>query len=523
MIGGGHNGLVAAAYLAKAGLKVIVLERRAVIGGAAATEELIPGIKFNTGSNDAGLFLPRILDDLNLQATGALFIDPAASIYQPQPGGLGLVMWRDIETTCQEISRLSQRDADAYPRFQRLVSRLAQVLKSILTLTPPALPNLSLSEIMTWLPSALRAKRLGSQDLRQLLRVLPMSAADFLDEWFETPGLKGLLGYAGVMGTFLGPRASGTAFQLIYQAIGAGDSGIRTCRFVRGGTGALSDALASVARQFGAEIVTACQVTSITLTDGNASGVELANGERISCPYILSSTDPRGTFFRLIGAENLPLRFVREVKNIKFRGSTARINMVINSVPDFKDSRLDTNHLQGHILLCQDLDELERAYDNAKYGSFPSRPVLDLVMPTLSDNSLAPPGSHILSVDVRYAPYHLSSASWDEQRGKLEDLVVRILSEYSPGIASTITHTQVITPLDYEREYALSEGSIYHGQMGLDQMLFMRPVAGSRGSHTLIPGLFLCGAGAHPGGGVTGAPGYNAARQVLASLRKSNW
>jgi phytoene dehydrogenase-like protein len=520
IIGAGHNGLVAAAYLAKAGLKVIVLERRAILGGVAATEEVFPGYHFNTGSDDAGLFLPEILAELGIGSSELEFNLPPTIVHSLLPGDDGLTLWRDPARTVEEIARCSPRDAENFPRFISSVDRFASILREILTLAPPPLPKFTLAEVMAWLPVGLQVKRLGDAELRQFLRILPMPVKDFLDEWFENSALKAALGFAGVMGSFQGPLASGTTFQFLYHAIGAGESGFRSSRFVRGGTGALSSALAAAARKLGAEIRTSCPVNAINLDgDRRATGVSLANGERISCRAVLSNADPRTTFLELVGAPNLPLRFVREVVNIKYRGSTARINLALKGLPDFKGISGSTDPLTGHILICPDLIYLERAYDAAKYGAISPLPALEFVIPTLLDPSVAPPGSHILSIDVRYAPYRLREGDWDAQRERLADRVVDLIAQYSPDLPGLIAHRKVLTPLDYERDYGLPEGSIYHGQMGLDQLLFMRPVGGSHGSPTPVSGLYLCGSGAHPGGGVTGAPGFNAARQLLRDIR----
>jgi phytoene dehydrogenase-like protein len=330
------------------------------------------------------------------------------------------------------------------------------------------------------------------------------------------------------MGVFQGPRAAGTTLQLLYHAIGAGEAGFRASRFVRGGTGALSSALADVARQHGAQMVVSNAVRSIDLLDDQVAGVTLQDGDKLASRLVVSSVDPRQLYFDLIGAHNLPLQFVREVKNIKSRGSTARVNLALDGLPEISGVGGNPERLAGHLLMCPNdvnhasLEALERAFDAAKYGEYSPQPCLDMVIPTLSDPALAPQGKHILSIDVRYMPYNLRTGSWDEHRERLADVVLQVLSGYAPGIQQKIVHRQILTPLDYECMYSLPKGDSYHGEMGLDQMLFMRPVAGSQGSLSPIPGLYLCGAGAHPGGGVTGAPGYIASRQVLKKYRSEH-
>lgn len=524
VIGGGHNGLVASGYLAKEGFKVLVVERRPVLGGAAATEEVYPGFKVNTGANDAGSFLTEIVDDLGLESFGLQFIESRMMILALQPDGNSLVLWRDLERTAQEIARFSKADAEMYSSFLNEVGRLTGVLETIRTLTPPTFPEYKVPELMPWLRVALKLKGMGNENMMNFMRVLPMPVVDFLDEWFESPVLKAALGTSGVMGNMQGPRASGTAFMLLYHALGAGKGGFRASKFVRGGMGSVSEALARVARQHGVEICTGQSVSRINLDGNRADGVVLESGEMISARAVVSNANPRHTFFDLVGPSHLDVRFVREVKNIKFRGSTARLNLVLSHLPEFT-ALAEMRHaadpatlLSGHTLICPDLDYLERAYDDAKYGRISEHPCLDIVIPTILDESMSPGREHLMSIDIRYAPYRLSNGDWQSQRGVLSDRVIETLSAYAPGVKKLILHQQLLTPMDFEVEYGLPEGSIYHGQMGLDQLLFMRPVPGSGRYRTPVENLYLCGAGTHPGGGVTGAPGYNAAREILREV-----
>ncbi len=520
VIGGGHNGLTAAAYLANAGLKVLVIERRPVLGGAAATEPVFPGFKVNTGTWEAGAFLPEIVRDLSLEKNGLGFIESPAVVHALRPGGAGLTLWRDIKRTQEEITSFSSDDARKYPQYVQLVSRLAGILRPALTSAPPALHDYRPGDLISWLPAAIGLKRLGSKDMMELIRILPMSVSDWLDEWFETPLLKAALGAVGTLGSMQGPKASGTAFMLLYHALGAGQAGIRSSKFVQGGSGSLAEALASTARHAGAEICTGLSVREILLQGDRAVGVGLNDGSKIYARAVLSSADPRTTFFDLVRAHNLDVRLVREVKNIKFRGSLTRLNLALSGLPQMVGSSAnERERFSGHILICPDLEYLERAYDEAKYGDISEHPCLDMAIPTILDASLAPEGQHLLSINMQYAPYRLKSGDWDGQRERLSNLIEETIAEWMPGIESLILDRQLLTPLDLEREYGLPEGSIFHGQMGLDQLVFMRPVAGSNGSRTAIENLYLCGAGAHPGGGLSGAPGYNAARQVIQALK----
>jgi phytoene dehydrogenase-like protein len=526
VIGGGHNGLVAASYLAKAGLKVLVLERRESLGGAAATEPLFPGYQVNTGAFDAGLFLPEIVSDLNLPKHGLKFLENPVIIYAPQPEGWGLALWRDPEQTAAEIARFSIADAQKYPRYLGWITKLTEILKEILLLTPPQVPGFTPAMLFPWLRVALKARRLGRRDLMEFVRILPMSVSDFLDEWFESAPLKAALGAAGVIGNLLGPRSPGTALMLLYQALNAGPSVFRSSRFVIGGMGRLSQALAGAAAEHGAEIRCNAGIARILLEDGRATGVVLENGEQIRCGVVLSSADPRHTLFDLVGAYHLEVRIVREIKNIRLRGSLSRLSLGLSGLPAFRSltqnpGDVDLNTLLGgHVLLCPSLEHLERAYDEAKYGQFSSRPALDLNIPTLLDPSLAPAGEHLLTANIYYTPTSLKDGEWDTQRQALLEVALDILEAYAPGLRQLVLHQQLFTPLDLERRYGLTNGDIYHGQMALDQMLFMRPLPEFSQYRAPVPGLYFCGAGAHPGGGVTGAAGRNAAREALTDWNR---
>ena len=524
LIGAGHNGLVAAAYLAKAGFKVLVLERRPLLGGAAASEELIPGFRADSGGYDAGLFLPEIAADLSLDRHGLEFLEGPALVFAPQPGGEALTLWRDLARTQAEIARFSPDDAVKYPAFVRQVGRLAGILDGMRRLTPPTLPDYRVSELLPWLRTALQLRRLGDREMMDFMRVLPMPAAEYLDEWFENPALKGILGSAGVTGSLQGPRSSGTALMLLYQAMGAAGEP-RASRFVRGGMGRLSEALAEAARERGAEICAGVGVSRVLLDGESASGVLLDTGERVLARAVISNANPRHTFFDLVGAQHLEVRFVREVKNVKYRGCTARVTLALSGLPQFigldHGPGNSAEQLSGHVLICPDLDYLERAYDDAKYGRFSQAPYLDATLPTVLDPSLAPPGGHLMQVNVQFAPYHLVEGDWDGQREALGERVITTLERNAPGLRDLIIGCHVQTPLDLERRFGLPEGDIFHGQMGLDQLLVMRPVPGFARYQTPVGRLFLCGAGSHPGGGISGAPGYNAAREVSRFLRRA--
>ncbi len=520
IIGAGHNGLVTAAYLAQAGHRVLVLERRDNLGGAAATEEVFPGFKFNTGAHEAGLFRPEIIQALELERHGLRLMKSHAAVFLPQPDGSAFTLWREAQKNLAEIARFSKADAEKYPAFLLRLRKLSEALNSIMLLTPPNVAQTNFEDLLSWAKAGLKIKGLGKKEMMEFLRVLPMPVTEFLNEWFDCAALKAVLGATGVAGSMQGPQASGTAFAMLYHLLGETNGGFRSSSFVRGGMGELSRALANAAEEYGAEIRTGAEVTRILTRDDQAAGVVLKNGEEISSRAVISNADPRRTFFDLVGAPNLGVQFVRRVRNIRFRGTTAKVNLALSGLPRFKSATAGETHLSGHILICPSLEYLERAYDDAKYGWYSSQPYLDVVIPTILDSSLAPDGKHVMSITMQYAPYHLKESHWDEQREKLGDHIVAALAQYAPNLKELVLHRQVLTPLDWEREYFLTEGGEFHGQMGLDQLLFMRPVAGYAQYRTPIEGLYLCGAGTHPGGGVTGAPGLNAAREVVRDLRK---
>ena len=521
VIGAGHNGLVTTALLAKAGFKTLVLEQRDVLGGAAATEEIFPGYKINSGADDAGLFRDEIVAELDLAAHGLAFHESEAAVFAPQPDGSALTLWRDEARSAVEIGQFSQRDAERYPDFVAQMNRMARALSGMLLLTPPDLMQRKLSDGTAWGQFGLQLRRMGGKEMMEFMRILPLPVSEYLNEWFESDALKGALAAPALLGNQLGPYGSGTTFMLLYQHA----NGFMRRRAVAGGMGQLSAALAAAAQGYGAEIRLATAVDHILLEDDQATGVVLADGSEIRARILVSNADPRRAFFGLVGPTNLEPRIMRQVRNIIYRSVTAKINLALSGLPQFK-GRTETSQTGGRIRISPSLAYLERAYDAAKYGNFSPNPLLDMTIPTLLDPGLAPDGKHILSITMQYAPYRLQSADgkmqdagWDDQRERLGDVVLDTLSQYAPDLKSLILDRQILTPLDWEQTYGLTEGSIHHGQMSLDQLLIMRPVSGWSRYRTPLENLFLCGAGTHPGGGVTGAPGYNAAREVIKALK----
>lgn len=519
IIGGGHNGLVAAAYLAKAGLRPLVLERRPVSGGVAATGEIAPGYKVDALLHDAGNFRPAILRDLFLSMQGLELIPPDPVIFAPQPDGHHLTFWRDANRSAAEIARFSAHDAAQFAAYSAAMHRYARFLELVLSQMPPDVENLGENDALGWLGVGTAFRRLGDKGMYEMLRVLPMSLVEFLGLWFTAEPVKGALGNA-IHGSHHGPYAGGTTLLALYHHLGHQAGGLPATLQVRGGIGQLSAALCSVITYAGGAVRANASVAQIMRHDGRASGVILENGDAFTAPVVLSTANPRHTFFDLVDPYELDPSFTRAIDQIKFRGATAKVNLALNGLPAFTALPAGETHLlSGRILISPSLTYLEQAADAGKYGRFSPHPALDIRIPTLNDPSLAPPGGHVMSILVQYAPYHLREGQWDEQRAALGETVLDTVRQYAPDLDNYILAQQVLTPLDLERDFGLAEGGLYHGQMSLDQLLFMRPAPGWANYRTPVPGLYFGGAGAHPGGGVTGMPGKLAAQAILQDKR----
>lgn len=517
VIGAGHNGLIAAAYLAKAGKKVLVLERRSMIGGAAVTEEIYPGFKYSCATL-CGLPEPRIIRELRLDRYGLEILPFDPIVFSPTPNGESLLIWRDKNKILEELARFSKSDATSYPLFASLVDRLSKFLLPIWARRAPEPMKTKPLEIfgIAW-----RFRRLGQKGMRELLRLLTMSIADFLNEWFENELLKATLAAGGIAGTFLSPRSQGTSSIFLYHQRGEFRGGFRAWGFVRSGTGNLPEAIASAARRYGAEIRTDAEVARVLLRDGAARGVVLGTGDEITSRVVVSNADPRNTFFKLVGPLHLEPDFAAKVRHIKFRGACAQMSVALGELPTFRGTRPGAGpHHRGLIHIGPSLDYLEHAFDEAKYGSFSRKPFLEITIPSVTDPSLAPPGKHVMSILAQYTPYHLREGSWREKREELADLVIDTVNEYAPNFKTSILDRRILTPLDLEQIYGLTEGNVYHGELSLDQLFFMRPVPGWARYRTPVENLYLCGSGTHPGGGITGLPGRNAAREILRDWGK---
>jgi phytoene dehydrogenase-like protein len=514
VIGGGHNGLVAAAYLARAGRKVLVLERRHVLGGAAVSEEVFPGFRFSVCSYVVSLLRPEIIRELDLARHG-LEILPLDGTFTPLPGGGHLWRNSDHAHTRREIYRHSPLDAEAYDEYGRAMAELARFVKPILSMVPPDPLSLDPSGLARLHGLAQRFRALPRGQRHNLVQLMTMSAADLLDQWFETDALKATMSASGIIGTFQGVRSPGTAYVLLHHYMGEIDGAFRAWGLVRGGTGSISLAIAAAAREAGAEIRREAAVARIKTRDGRVAGVALADGEEIDAPLVASSVDPHLTFLKLVEPGALDDAFTDEVRRYKLRGSSGKVNLALDALPDFKCLPGPGAHLHGAVSISPGVDYMERAYDDAKYGAFSRRPYVDIVIPSLTDLSLAPPGKHVMSCFVQYAPYALRGASWDEQREAFGDTVIETLCEYAPNLRDVILHRQVLTPLDLEREFGLGEGNIFQGELSLEQLFFLRPVPGWARYRTPLRGLYMCGSAAHPGGGIMGAPGRLGAFEML--------
>jgi phytoene dehydrogenase-like protein len=519
IIGGGHNGLTAAAYLAKAGRKVLVLEKRHVLGGAAVTEEIFPGFRFSVFSYVVSLLRPEIIRELQLPKHG-LEILPLDGTITPLDDDY---LWRvnDHGKTVQELRRWSKSDAEAYEEYGPLMADMARFIKPILSVVPPDPGKLN---PMEWLPLTGLAKTFKDlpERLQQtFIQLMTMSAADFLDQWFETEPLKATMSASGIIGTYQGPRSPGTAYVLLHHYMGEIDGAFRAWGIPKGGTGGVSNAIASAALSLGAEIRTESPVARIRTEGGRATGVILASGEEIAAGHVLSSLDSNWTFLKLLEKGTLDPEFESEVARYKYRGSSGKVNLALDGLPELACKPGVGEWLRGAISFSPSLDYMERAYDDAKYGRPSRRPYIDMIIPTLVDPSMAPPGKHIISCFVQYAPYHLADGSvWDDAaRERFGENVIDTLEERMPGIRDLILHKQFITPVDIERVTGLTEGNIFQGELSLEQLFFNRPVPQWARYRTPVKDLWMCGSATHPGGGIMGAPGRIAALELLKETR----
>jgi phytoene dehydrogenase-like protein len=519
IIGGGHNGLVTAFYLAKAGFKPLVLERRAQTGGAAITEEFHPGFRCSTLSHSAGPIRPDIVVEMQLAQHGLKLISPEASVVSLSPEGRALTLYNDPYKSAKEIAAFSQKDADRYPELQESLRKMGGVIADALTMTPPDIDSPSRTDLWGMLQTGRALRKLGKKDLYRLLRWGPMAIADLVAEYFETDLVRGTVAARGIFGTFLGPWSAGSALVLLIRAAGdATPAG--SAHFAAGGTGAITQAMTSAAKAAGAEIRTNAEVAEIRVKDGVAVSVVLKSGDEIAARAIISNADPKRTLLHLVDPIHLTPGFAEKLQHYRMMGTVAKINLALDGLPNFTAIKNGGSAaLAGRIQISHGIDYLERAFDESKYGAFSQKPYLEVTIPSLTDSTLAPPGKHVMSIYMQYAPYKLKG-DWDAQRGALGDAVVNTLAEYAPSLPGLVLEGQILTPKDLEDTYGLTGGHIFHGELALDQFFTMRPLLDWARYRTPIANLYLCGSGTHPGAGLTGGSGANAAREILKDLKK---
>ena len=525
IVGGGHNGLVAAFYLAKAGFKPLVLERRAQVGGAAITEEFHPGFRCSTLAHNTGPLRADIVRDMQLEQHGLKLTTPDVSTVSLLPDGRALVLYSDAKKAAQEIAQWSQKDSASYADFGAALGKIGKVIGQALALTPPNIDHPSSGDLWGMLKTGRSIRNLGKKDLYRVLRWGPMAVADLAAEFFDTEPLRATIAARGIFGTFLGPWSAGSALVLMLRAA-ADATPAGSVQFPAGGAGAITLAMAAAAKQAGAEIRTGADIAEIRVKDGVATGVVLTSGEEISARAVVSNADPKRTLMRLVDPAHLSPDFIQKIKNYRSMGTVAKINLALSALPEFTalktGSRItgNGNLLHGRIQISPEIDYLERAFDESKYGNFSRQPYIEITFPSLSDPSLAPAGQHVMSIYMQYAPYKLKNSDWESQRTALGETVVKTIANYAPNLPQSILRHQIITPKDLEETYGLTGGHIFHGELALDQFFTMRPLLDWARYQTPIERLYLCGNGTHPGTGLTGGSGANAAREIVKALKK---
>lgn len=521
IIGAGHNGLVCGAYLAKAGLKVCALERREVMGGAAVTEEVWPGYHVSVASFVMSLMQPKVILDLELLKFGLEILD-TPPLFHPFPDGRYIVFWDDIAKTCEEIAKISRSDASAYAEYKRHLARLAPILRRLLWEIPPDPVSGRLRDVRDTLRFLWRFRDIGGR-FYEIYDLLTMSAYDYLKRWFATDEILAAIGaYTAASANNISIKSPGSAYVLVRGMLRENDTPAGSWGFARGGMGAISRAIAKSGARFGLQVRTCAEVSRVLVDGGHARGVALASGAEMRARVIVSNADAKTTFLKLVNPRDLPAGFVNQVRNFRTTSTAFKINIAAEQAPHFRTFPEGSAGLNSPCLvrIAPSVDYLERAYDDAKYGGFSRRPYMDIVVPTMQDATLAPPGKHIISILGGHAAYQLAGRSWDEARNDLFATVVDTISEHAPGFGNSIISKQILTPIDLESIFALPGGHVHHGDLGVDQIFFKRPAPHYANYRSPIPGLYQCGASTHPGGGVTGVPGHNAARVILRDLRR---
>jgi len=523
-IGGGHNALIAAFYLAKGGFKPLVLERSEIVGGGAVTEEFHPGFRASTLAHTLGPLRPDVARDLQVEKFDCEILRPDPRVFAPNLNGHSLLFYEDHAKTAGGIARLSAKDAAKYTQFAASLHKLSSVFAQLSSIVPPSIDKPSPEDLWNLFKTGRGIRGLGKYGTFDLLRWGPMAVADFVAEFFDTELLRAVIAARGIFGTALGPWSAGSTAVLLLRAA-ADANPVGSATFSRGGLGTFTHALAESAKQAGVEIRTNAEVRHIRIKDGAALGVVLADGEEIAVDAVVSGVDPKRTFFQLMDPSQLDPTFALRIRNVRANGTVAKVNFALGDLPAFPALAGTVGPdgfrqaLSGRIHIGPEIDYLERAFDASKYGEFSTAPYLDITIPTVLDPALAPAGKHVLSAYVQFAPYKLKNGTWDSRRKELAEAATKTIAEYSPNFAGLVEASQVITPLDLETKYGFTGGHVFHGELALDQLFTMRPVLDWARYKTPIRGLFLCGSGTHPGNGLTGASGANAAREIIRDLR----
>jgi phytoene dehydrogenase-like protein len=521
IIGGGHNGLVTAFYLARAGLKPAVLEARPVVGGMAVTEELCQGFQCPTLAHAGGPIRVEIARDMALEQHGLHMTQPSVAMTAISPDGEAIAIYDDPNKTGQHLAVTSQLDAAGFTQFQDILGRLASVFRHVAASTPPEIDDPSKDDLLRGIGTGRMVRRLGRQDIYRLLRWAPMPIADLMDEWFENPLLKATIAARALFGSSAGPRSPGTS-NLLLLRLADDPNVVGSSRFPVGGAGALTQAMAKAVVAAGGTIRTNAEVAGIDVKDGHVTGVHLTNGEEFPASAVVSNADPIRTLLGLVDPVHLTPSFLQRVQQYRSKGALAKVNLALDGLPRFsalEGAKVDGDPYSGRIHIGPSMNYIEHAFDSSKYGEFSREPDLEVMLPTVADPSLAPAGKHIMSIYAQYAPYKLRNGSWNTHAAELAECVVKTLAAYAPDLPNRITHQQVITPADIESTYGATGGHIFHGELSLDQFFTMRPLLGWARYRGPIHGLYLCGSGTHPGSGLTGASGANAAREILKDLR----
>lgn len=520
IVGGGHNGLVAACYLAKAGLKVVVVEKNDWIGGAAVSRSLHPGFTYSNCSYVSSLLRPEIMRDLDLPRHGLQILPYEGGAVLTRDGGY-LAMYRNHDANRREFARHSKRDAEAYDRYSRDILRYCRFIRPLLLRTPPDPTSLRPRDIGELIYLGRRFAELPETQLYEMLRFFTMSISDFLDEYFENPVIKAYLAVSGIIGTALGPMSPGSAYVLLHHYMGDVDGNVGAWGYARGGMGAITQAMGRALAAAGGEIRTGKAVERILVRSGRAAGVVLQGGEEIRGVRVVSGMDVKRTFLACMDERDLPATFVKRVKRFKIRGSSGKLNIALDGVPRFKALPEGTTCTRGDLHFTDSIERMEKAYDDWKAGRWSRDPFQDVMIPTLIDPTMAPPGKHFMSSFVQYCPPQIDGAGWtDQDRDAFGAACIDQIEDYAPGFKELILHVEVRTPRELEAEVGLTEGNIFQGELTFDQLLFNRPVPGAAQYRSPVKGLWLCSSSAHPGGGVMGAPGRNAAAEILRDMKK---